>query len=89
MNQESEKRHDKSNTNRDGKETFASATLFFLENCTAHGLPRIAAEKSIFRKIVWVVIFAGAFGYFVFTLQNIINKFLRYEVNVNTKISVR
>ena len=71
------------------EDTLKSVALFFLENCTAHGLPRIAVERSTFRKILWGIIFAGALGYFCYTLQSIISTFLKYEVNVNTMLHSR
>ena len=71
------------------EETLASVALFFVENCTAHGLPRLAAEKSLWRKIVWALIFIGAMGYFCFSLQKIIITYLKYEVNVNTILHTR
>ena len=71
------------------EETLASVALFFVENCTAHGLPRLAAEKSLLRKIIWALIFIGAMGYFCFSLQKIIRMYLKYEVNVNTMLHTR
>ena len=71
------------------EDTLKSVALFFLENCTAHGLPRVAVERSVFRKVVWAIIFAGALGYFCFTLQSIISTFLKYEVNVKTVLRSR
>ena len=71
------------------QETLTSVALFFVKNCTAHGLPRLAAEKSLWRKIVWALIFIGAMGYFCFALQKIIITYLKYEVNVNTMLRTR
>ena len=69
------------------KDTFRSVSLFFLENCSAHGLPRIVSERSVFRKIIWGIIFVAALGYFSYTLETFVIEFLKYEVNVDTMLT--
>ena len=68
------------NDDQDGgpeAETLASV-LFFVGNGTAHGLPQVVAGKSLWRKIVWALIFIGAMGYFCFFLHKIIITYLKH-----------
>ena len=66
--------------------TVRDLTVNWLESTSAHGLPRVVTEKSLFRKIVWGLIFVAAFFYFALQAQTFFVRFFAYEVTSTTAI---
>jgi len=54
-----------------------------LEDSTIHGLPNIVRNEHIINKIMWAILFAGAFGYTTYLIVIAILAYLEYNVNSN------
>lgn len=70
-------------------DTAFSITRRFLEGTTAHGISRIAREKSTFRKLAWAGIFCLAVGYFCMHVSHLLKAYLAYQVSVNVDVTHR
>ncbi|XP_006817409.1 acid-sensing ion channel 1-like [Saccoglossus kowalevskii] len=58
----------------------------FAQRTTTHGVARIAASNTCFRRTAWIVVVLGAFTGYSLHAGSLIARFLRYEVAIKMEV---
>lgn len=62
--------------------SFGSILIDFLAGTSAHGLPRVASEISLIRKLFWGIVFLGAFTVFIYLMYISCVNFMERPVGI-------
>ncbi|GMS79497.1 hypothetical protein PENTCL1PPCAC_1672 [Pristionchus entomophagus] len=70
---------------------FSKGFTFLLKDfacwTSTHGVPHIGGSNHIFLRLFWIVVVIACVLGFLVQLQNLIHKYLSYEVNTETKLA--
>ncbi|CAH1782263.1 unnamed protein product [Owenia fusiformis] len=70
--------------------TFKQLIIDFADNSTLHGLPRsLRNSVRVFRRLIWLGIFAGCFGYFIFQVIELIKDYNKWPILIKSEIRLR
>jgi hypothetical protein len=71
---------------RSVKEKISSKTVELLIASSSHGLPNVFRSRRLVMKIMWLFLFIISTSFGIYTVFEVVNNFLKYEVV--TKIDV-
>lgn len=70
-------------------QTFCNLVHNYLEQTSAHALPRVARSRSWVRSVIWLVVFAFFVLYFVYQFTTLLRTFYSFPVGVTITIEPR